>query len=189
MLELDLRQVVENELRNDEQIVWTDQPIPSHVARRALPISAFGLFFGGFAVFWFVGALGATQGSQTGWMNSIFPLFGLPFVAIGLAMFASPLFVARRARKTVYAITNQRAMIVTCGRWHKVSSFAPERLQTFDRTTRSDGSGDLIFGQDLALQGNHLRFQSYGFIGVREVRHVESLLRELANKRTGTERA
>jgi hypothetical protein len=190
ILQIDLLQVVENELRQDEQIIWTGQPIPSHMARRRLGVCGFGLLFGGFAVFWFVGALWTThQSTQSpGWMTYIFPLFGLPFIAVGLAMIASPLYAARTARKIIYVITNQRALIIACSKWHKVKSFRPEQLQSIERTTRSDGSGDLVFGNDAQSsapgyqQGNYGAV-AVGFIGVRDVRQVEALLSEVAGSK------
>lgn len=52
----------------------------------------FFMFFGGFAVFWMAGAAGildmdnmTIHWPQSGdWIGSLFPLFGLPFLAIGL---------------------------------------------------------------------------------------------------------
>ena len=40
----------------------------------------------------------------------LFPLFGLPFLLVGLAMVSSPFLVGRKARRTACCVTNQRAM-------------------------------------------------------------------------------
>ncbi len=67
--------------------------LPSHPMLRfagLFPLG-FGLVFAGFAVFWILGAAGAIsstppgQQQQPGGLAILFPLFGLPFVIVGLA--------------------------------------------------------------------------------------------------------
>ena len=75
------------------------------LAMQTLPICAFGLFFGGFAAFWITGsAAGASHsnhGDPMGQVFNFFPLFGLPFLFIGLGMILSPVFAYFTAKKTV----------------------------------------------------------------------------------------
>jgi hypothetical protein len=43
----------------------------------------------------------------------LFPLFGVPFVLIGLGMLAAPYWMRRKAQNTVYALTDKRALILS----------------------------------------------------------------------------
>lgn len=57
---IELETAVRNELRTGEKIKYLGTPDPMRCARRGLPICLFGLFFGGFALFWMAGAGAAT---------------------------------------------------------------------------------------------------------------------------------
>jgi hypothetical protein len=179
-----LRANVESELNSQEQIVWVEQPIPWLVARSALPILLFGTPFTVFAVFWIgMAAFGVGQAANAGPMW-VFPLFGLPFVLIGLAMFSAPYWALRSAKRTVYVVTTQRAILLRGG-WFSISvrSFEPAALTILNRKQRPDGSGDLIFTQDWRPGNNgHSTWKNVGFVAVRDVKHVEDLIRTLAQQ-------
>ncbi len=53
--------------------------------------------------------------SRTGGSWLFFPLFGVPFLLIGLGMLAAPLWAYLRTRGTVYAVTEGRAVIILGG--------------------------------------------------------------------------
>src|SRR3712207_4913094 len=107
---------VRSELRDREHLVWAGQPRPSRVMRSAIPIVLFGIPWTAFAIFWMVVASGMLFGGfggggpgPFGAFFSCFPLFGLPFVLVGLGMLSSPFWMYRRAKRTCYAVTDQRA--------------------------------------------------------------------------------
>ena len=99
-------------LEPGEEIVWQGRPGGGIVIRPSdLPISLFGLFFAGFAAFWIAMAASMTSGEET-FPFSVFPLFGLPFLAVGLYLvFGRFLWQAWRRRRTFYTLTNRRAFI------------------------------------------------------------------------------
>jgi hypothetical protein len=69
-----------------------------------------------FAAFWIIMASGMTKGvprSLGPWM--LFPLFGIPFLLVGLGVMLGPLWVYLGARKTVYAVTEKRALAIGSG--------------------------------------------------------------------------
>jgi hypothetical protein len=181
-----LQSLVDSELQHGERVTWVEQPIPRRVARKALPLLIFAIPWTAFAVFWMCAAawMSFKAEAKSGFAYA-FPLFGLPFVLIGAALLSTPLWLRRMARRTVYVLTDRRAMVLAAG-WRgtvTVRSFAPERLKDLRRKEYRDGSGDLVFTQDLPRSGNsspHAR--EVGFLSVPDVRSVEEMVRALAAK-------
>ena len=179
-----LRALVQAELQPGEGVRWLGQPVPARFARAALPAVLFAIPWTAFALFWIWGAAQTTCNAPS-LEARLFPLFGIPFVGVGLGLFASPWWALRRARGTVYLVTDRRA-VVLAGRWPggvSVRSFEPEKLVDLRREQRADGSGDLVFGQDV-LVGNRgsRRTVDYGFIAVENVREAEEFVRALARE-------
>src|SRR5262245_16164028 len=186
--ELDNR--VRSELRSGEWLVWTGQPLPRRFMRSSIPIVLFGIPFTAFALFWMAGASGLLFGGGVGGPGGAdafficFPLFGVPFVLVGLGMLSSPLWMYRRARRTCYALTDQRAIVWTAG-WFgstEVRSFAPAALGRMLRRGYADGSGDLIFEEFVSVNrdsegGWRSQRSERGFLGIADVREVEELVR------------
>ena len=120
-------------LQPNEKVAWKGRPNPFTGASIGTFKSLFGVFFFGFAVFWTVGA------SQAG----AFALFGIPFLLVGAWMVSAPLRNYLHARRTYYAITDKRVLILTVGSSHTVNSIVPEQITDFERTDRGDGSGNI----------------------------------------------
>ena len=141
-------------------------------------IVLFGIPWTAFAVFWMSAAGWGVSHSNAPGPFSFFPLFGLPFVLIGVGMLSSPFWMSRKALRTVYAITDQRAIVFE-GRVFggvNVQSFLPERLTSMSRNERSDGTGDLIFEQFQQPAGSGTTTVRRGFIAIERVRDVEELI-------------
>ncbi len=147
---------------------------------RGVPMMLFGIPFTAFSVFWMVMASGGV-GRAPGGVFGFFPLFGIPFLLVGLAMLLSPLWMLRKARRTVYVVTDQRAIIFDGGGITRIRSFGPDQLGDLQRNQRSDGSGDLIFEQKISYSRNNHRPHTtdIGFLAIPEVKRVEDLVREL----------
>jgi hypothetical protein len=194
----DLRIQLENELRAGEKIVWTAQPRPGLYARAGWGLFIFAIPWTAFAVFWMVMAggglwkwLGASGDSPARnapapsgpfkYFSLCFPLFGLPFVLIGVAMLAAPWWMRRRARKVIYALTDQRAIIFEAGMFGRqtIRSYDPDKLGSIERTQRPDGSGDLVFETLITRDSEGARQTTRrGFIGIESVKQVEETLRQ-----------
>ena len=185
---------VNAELAPGERVVWSGQPIAGRLARKGLLLSLFAIPFAGFAVFWMVGA-GATTSHFTGsdlgpvsWVARLFPLFGLPFLCVGLGMFFSPLWLLRRAKRTVYLVTDRRAIILAPAIWRgvMVRSFMPDRLKDLRRTQNADGSGDIVFTSEWQNTGNQgARSLDVGFLAIPDVKRVEDSIRALVERADG----
>jgi hypothetical protein len=175
-----LRTLVENELQEGESIAWVCQPIPKHFAMRSLPIVLFAIPWTCFAIFWIAGASGfKIPNFKHGF--DFFPMFGLPFLLIGFGMLSSPLWMAWKAKKTAYVLTDRRALIFD-GCWSAhVRSFAPDRLLDLRRTQRKDGSGDLIFEKKLSYDSEGSKQSTdIGFLAIPNVKDVEERVRLIA---------
>ena len=187
----ELQRLIDSELQRDERVTWSAQPLPGRLSRTAWPIVLFGIPWTAFAVFWVAMASRGMHGARSSdGFSLFFPLFGVPFVLVGLGMLTSPFWLRRQAGRTVYVLTNQRAIILSRGWFGKISvrSFAPEGLSDLRRNQYADGSGDLIFTQDLRRNNNGNSYVAVGFLGVADVKSVEEQIRALiARQRTGQE--
>ncbi|MGD1278779.1 MAG: hypothetical protein ABR964_16320 [Tepidisphaeraceae bacterium] len=174
---------IDSELEEGEKLIWAAQPLPRVYRRRAIGAVLFGIPWTAFAVFWMVGASGAwnTHPHRPSTAPfALFPLFGVPFVLIGLGMLTSPFWMGRKARRVLYALTNRRAIIFE-GRIFggiNVQTFMPDRLTSMTRNERADGTGDLIFEQFLQNASRNSTMVRCGFLGIERVHDVEELIME-----------
>ena len=107
-------QFVNNQLDPGEGVLWTGAPDPGRLAISSIPAMVFGVPFTGFAIFWISMAYSTTAGaSRPAGPLALFPLFGLPFLLVGLGMLTAPLWAYLAAGRTVYAVTNRRVLILS----------------------------------------------------------------------------
>lgn len=139
-----------------EPIRWAGQPSARTAFWRSAAIWLFAVPWTLFALFWETLALGSfsaigeTGGGPWSWFGLVFVLFGLPFIVVGFAMMAAPVWLARRARRSVWVITARRIALMTLGRrGATVRSILPLAIFAIERSERADGSGSLklIFGE------------------------------------------
>lgn len=102
-----------------ERILWQGRPQarPDWAAlisgKGGVTGSLFGLFFAGFALFWIVQAASMTARAE-GPLARLFPLFGLPFLVVGLNLVLGPaLRPWAGLRGTWYTLTDRNAYIAT----------------------------------------------------------------------------
>lgn len=147
----------------------------------------FSLFWGGFAIFWFLGAsgildLGTHRPDKT--FRHVGMIWGTPFVLIGQYMIWGR-FVYRWwvKKRTYYALTSRRALIVESGLRGRASSSAYfENLVRVDKRVRSDGIGSIMFGgptADNSRWGENRRFEFPTFEDVDDVDSVYQIVARL----------
>jgi hypothetical protein len=177
----ELEDKVKRELESGERILWMEQPIPRYFTAMSTGAFLFAIPWTAFAVFWMCGAAGFKLPDFSKGGFGLFPLFGLPFVLIGIGMLSTPLWVYRRAFKTVYVITDRRAITFDAGWKTTIRSYAPAQLQNIHRKEKRDGSGDVVLGQRVwsGSQGRQ-QTQDLGFLNIRDPKTVEQMLRQLA---------
>ena len=184
---------VNGEMESGEAIRWMEQPVPRYFTPKAKAAFIFGIPWTAFAIFWTLGAAAQCAPSESGKgiMNafSLFPLFGLPFILIGLGLLSSPLWAYRRALKTVYVITDRRAITFDGDRSSTTRSYSPSKLQDIYRKDNKDGTGDVIMSVRTWVDSeDRKQSEEFGFIHIRDPKKVEEMLKKLAKEKPPAER-
>ena len=137
-------QMLSAELAPGEQLVWHQRPAQWARVRGAWVGRIFGVFWLAFSIFWTVGAAGSVVG--IGLFGLIFPLFGLPFIAIGIWMvFFQAGSQKKRPRNTIYAVTDQRVLEVCFYGRRRTRSLPLSAVRGMDKRMEADGTGELRF--------------------------------------------
>lgn len=173
--EADARALLERQLAPGEQLLWWGRPLKLHGPRGGFP-KLFAVVFLGFACFW---ELSALQALAAGPLELIFPLFGIPFILVGLKMLFPGLGASRRLRQTAYGITGQRAIEVSRGR---VTAWDLDAVTSVEKLYYPDGTGDLILSNGQVEQyyrngHRHIRGVTMTFAGLADVDAAEAALR------------
>jgi hypothetical protein len=185
---------VESELAQGERLVWVGQPLPGLYRLRSIPMAIIGIFFLGFSLLWLaltgglavVGAGMAGQadpaaGVGVGSFMGCFALVGLVPLAVGIGLVTAPLWMGSMARKTVYALTDRRAIVFEpqLFRTVQVRSYTAAGLGAMSRVERGDGSGDLVFEEYTTRGSNNTTTTTRrGFLAIPNVHQVEGLIRK-----------
>jgi len=179
----EVRQKIDRELQPGESIRWVDQPVAQMFTSASLPILFFAIPWTSFAIFWMWGALGfkvpdLSRGIQP---EHLFALFGVPFVLIGLGMLSSPFWAWKAARKTVYLITNKRAILIQSGVSTTIRSYTPAQINHTYRKEGKNDIGDVIIAvrKWKDSDGDQMT-EEIGFISIRNPQEVEKMLKNLA---------
>jgi len=176
-----------------EEILWQGRPDGQIVWRSLLaPETAFGVFFTGFAAVWIkMASWIGSAAPDTGGVIDIFPLFGLPFVLIGLYMIVGRIFAdAYLRRGTHYTLTNLDTYIAT-------NVFGRKKLKNYpisagQQVTLEDGTpGSVWFATETVAttrtttingrqsQRTGTSQRKIGFRRIDDAREVYGIMRQL----------
>jgi len=141
---------LQGELLAGERLLWTGQPDPRVIFERVdIFLVPFSLLWGGFALVWEAGVLGLGvfgEGHRSA-VPWFFVLWGIPFVLVGLYFIAGRFFYkAWRKRRTYYALTNKRALVLVEGRGRALRACFLSAVPTINKSVRSSGVGTITFG-------------------------------------------
>jgi hypothetical protein len=175
---------IKSELGEGEHLLWAGQPRQGVVFRSsALFMIPFSLFWGGFAIVWEAMALGiffrtffSDEPGPTVFAV-IIPLFGIPFVVIGLYLIFGRFFIdSKRRAYTFYGVTDQRIIIVFDRGTRKLKSLNLRTLSDLLLSEKSDGSGTITFGptNPMAFWFGNMSWQLWG--GMSEVMPVFEII-------------
>ncbi|MFY9260691.1 MAG: hypothetical protein WAO71_09310 [Gallionella sp.] len=170
---------VQAELKFGEALAWVGQPNPSRMMRVGFAMWFFFIPWTAFSLFWMAGASGFHLPTFDS-VFSFFPLFGLPFLLVGLGGLGSPFWLYRKAQFTVYVLTTQRALSIEGIKSVTVKSYPLAEMPTIERTEHADGSGDLIFKTEAYRDSDGDRQnKKHGFFAIENVRQVEQQISHL----------
>jgi hypothetical protein len=162
-------------LLSGEKILWSGRPAQGLLLTQGDWIMIpFSLFWGGFSIFWVIMAMASR--------DRVFPLFGLPFVAIGIYLILGRFFFDAWIRRgVVYAVTNKRILISRGGPFASFTTLALEDAARATMQERANGSGTIRFGPVYATAyGGRAGFSSWApsldptpqFLAIENVRDV-----------------
>lgn len=179
-----LDQALRRELVAGERFLWSKQPL----ARRlkggfaiwifAIPWTVFALFWESAAFLpWFASSKTPDVVRLT--FGIVMPLFGLPFILIGLWMLWRPLKAVRQAKNTIYCLTTRRVIRIVDGKPRTVASVLLDQIGPIDRSEAADGTGHLYIQTHSHVDSEGDRTtERFEVLGVPDVARLERLLLE-----------
>ena len=136
---------IQGELGLGERLLWAGQPRPGVLFRRSdFLMIPMGCFFLAFSLFWELNALQIPVGNA----GQIFPIFGIPFILVGLYLVVGRFFLDAALRKnTFYGLSNERIILLTRFFGKRLTSLPLERLDEIELEENADGCGSVRFGK------------------------------------------
>ena len=161
-----LAMALARELRSGERVLWQGRQL-ARVSKKAFGIYLFAIPWTAFALFWTaMASFGASAlQSETGFLSWAFPLFGVPFVVVGLAMLSAPFMPLWRKGKVLFAITDQRLIELKLGRSLDIKSVPARRIGMIERNETRDGSGTLKIAVKVGTDSDGDRHTEYFELG------------------------
>ena len=180
-------EMIRPHLLDGERLLWTGQGERKLFGAVDLFYVPFTLVWAGFAFFWeytVVTKIGFKPGA--GPVGLIFPLFGLPFVVVGLYITVGRFWYKEwRRQRTFYALTSRRVLILN-GR--HVQSLSLDALPVLELSEDANtGLGTLRFGQTPFLGGLYTntgmeylspRYNVPAFANIPDARQVYALVEQ-----------
>ncbi len=123
--ETDRQNIAYQELGDGEKLLWTSTPDSKRAFVGALGLWFFAIPWTAFSVFRTRAAFGVGNKSGHsfwGW-HLLFPLWGVPFVFVGVVMLLSLFGANRKAKNTMNAISNKRVLLIESGKTRVVESY------------------------------------------------------------------
>ena len=148
MTDAELQDILRRELLPGEELAWSARPDPKRL-RTPFALWLFAVPWTVFALAWEAMALmplfggGGTPGMIRYTFGIAFPIFGLPFIAVGLAMLGAPFWARAEAARSIYGLTDRRVLRVSAGKRRTVRSVPLDRMGPIDVSVQSDGWGTL----------------------------------------------
>ena len=173
------RSRIQSMLGRDERLLWSGRP-PRGLLLRSQDafLVPFSLLWCGFVVFWLV--LVTRKDAP-----AFFLVFGCAFLLIGVHIVAGRFVVdLLQRRRTAYAVTSERVIIVSGLLRESVLSIPLRSLPPTILTVRPDGSGDISFGPRHPFEAFVVpgwpgfdRLRAPAFEGIPGAKEVHELLR------------
>jgi hypothetical protein len=170
--------LVSTDLAENEQLLWAGRPEPLTLAIVKSWPAAFGA-----AVFLGMGSIGLSfQGAAAGPVSFAI-LSGLAILApalliVGVALALIPALRFYQAQGTIYALTDERAIVLVHFPYRTVSSIMANRIAFVRRRERSDGASDVLFAEHVNRAGEAgVLIRREGFHGIPDGPQVDRLIR------------
>lgn len=160
-----MKQYLQSQLETGERVLWAGTTDVPGRTRRLLPLvasSIFLMFLCSF-VFW---------NNPSRWVLVVLSVLiwaGIPALVYWRQ--------STHLRKTLYAVTDRRALILSVGNPKGTQSFPPERIEFVQPMRKKGGRGDIYFA---FLEGSGQAGERYkhGFLDIENAEYVAGLMRD-----------
>lgn len=138
----------------EEFILWKGKPaVRPLLSKGDIFMIPFSIFWCGFAFFWEITALSSAP--------SFFPIFGIPFVCVGLYLvFGRFIYTAYIRKRTRYVITNKKIIRL---RGKRIEFLAASTMPAAHCTANADGSGTIRFAAPNPYYRGRYHSAFYGY--------------------------
>ena len=173
-LTVDKRQFLNSVLKRNERLIWTGEP----GKKWALSQGYFYLYYGApllgiTIILSFMDIKGSVETKI--WVLSSFFLFSMILIV-------QPLFSLYKYSRSIYAITDKRAIICEGFFKLKVYSYGPRKLKYRERTAEANGYGDIVWDNIIEVydvKNSTAKMKSIGFMGIPNTKEVDMYLDEI----------
>lgn len=179
----ELASLLRAELLPGEHLLWSASPAP-HKQLHAFWIWLFGIPWTAFSLYFQVlvlmSAFETVQSAPSGGDRGVgifFSLLLIPFVAAGFVMLWAPFETLRKARRTIFGLTDRRMLSVTAGRKLESTSVMLQQMGPIDVQVGSKGYGNVRIqtGTGLDSDGDQ-SINRFELLGVPDVARLKGLL-------------
>lgn len=178
-----LKKRVEEELEPGELVEWFGMPLPRYFRPWLIFSSLFGILWTGFTIFWTW-----EYARQENPVTAI--SMGTPFILMGLVILFAPIIWSyHKPLKTVYVITNNRAITIDECWSSSIQSYYPHHLKDIYCREKKDGTGDVIITCRAIRESKFIRrLDRLGFLQIKNPKEVEIKLKKLAEQTAEADR-
>lgn len=173
-----------HEMRDGEEVAWQGMKL-ARIEPKGFAIWLFAIPWTAFSLFWTAMASLATVATDdsVGILGWAFPLFGTPFILIGLGMLAMPFLPYFQRGRILFAVTNQRVLQLEMGRDLTVKSIPASRIGDIVRRESGDGTGSVEIALSGAIMGVNGRRTTEMTLGrVDDIRGAYAAVLELSQR-------
>lgn len=173
-----------HEMRDGEEVAWQGMKL-ARIEPKGFGIWLFAIPWTAFSLFWTAMASLATVATDdsVGILGWAFPLFGTPFILIGIGMLAMPFVPYFQRGRILFAVTNQRVLELGMGRDLTVKSIPASRIGDIVRRESGDGTGSVEIALSTAIIGVNGRRTNEMTLGrVDDVRGAYAAVLELSQR-------
>ncbi len=173
-----LSETVRRETAN-AKVLWSGRPDAWGYARNRWMRSLIGIPFTAFAIFWTGLASGKFSTNGANSPPIFFVLWGSMFIVAGLCILLSPVFALWKAGRVFYVVTERSAIIFEQTWSLKIQSFDVSGFGGFERVSRGERGGDILFQRKIERRGKGTRVSEVGFLGLADYTDAEQALRAM----------
>lgn len=181
--------LLQQELDIGERLRWHGRPRENAVKWAAFGIWLFAIPWTAFALFWTYMAWSGVDSMSDddgpgGILKYAFPLFGVPFIVIGLGMLAAPLLGLFAKSERIHGITDKRIITLTSAKGVvRVKSLQARHIGPIERWEGKHGRGKVSIETHSSQDSEGVRkTETVNLIGIVDAARVEEYVRELSRK-------